>query len=555
MYILNEFDYILNKYGDGVKGHAWTLVYAINASINLLYKCLERCDDYWSEHMDASFRTELEHMVSRVAGLLDKINRLNPSLGIIAWSRALLPALKNKCVRALMESVLGIDVVNKAKEVARELSGLKGSVQELARDQVFMGFVKSWLAEADEKAAKRVILEETSILKHTLAQYKLVNDELDEATRLFNEAAEESREIGDYMNYLDNRNLALRTEAIKGPLAGDDLVKLVNGFRQLYEEAVNAERLKPASPHYNTLLEVLMKSTLLEVILKYILGGHFTLSKSIENILRNILSGYLVSLALMGGNEEIKKIEELLKEQWKGPEGYLRAPILTRLTLNVLLSPRVGLSSELRDRLVVKPGELIVALGPGYYIDINSLPALKATYGTIKPGDEKRLCEELIDDFIIRYLCGQNVLIAYLKELSQQEEGNLRRALIDYFQKWISKGEVLDLLEKLGLDAESLNDEFRRLIHELSGRSLLVDRFSLCFKNEQLDCSSTHLIYMLYALINGNEKLAKAHTLMGAMISTGKLPVRLFLEAYRACCDPNNEEFRRAIAKLFFYHV
>jgi len=546
MYILNEFDYILNKYGDGVKGHAWTLIYAINASINLLYKCLERCDDYWSEHMDASFRTELEHVVSRVAGLLDKINGLNPSLGIIAWSSTLQRALEYKCVRALMERVLGIDVDNKAREAARELSRLRGSVQELIRDGDFMGYVKFQFKEADEKAAKRVILEETSILKHTLAQYKLVNDELDEATRLFNEAAEESREIGDYINYLDNRNLALRTEAIKGPLAGDDLVKLVNGFMQLYEEALNAERLKPASPFYSTSLEVILRSTLL--------GGYLTPSKNIENILRNILGGYLVSLALMGGDEEIRKIEELLKEQWRGPEGYLRAPILTKLTLSTILSPRVGLSGELRDRLVVKPGELIVSLGPGF-IDINSLPALKATYGTIKPGDKKRLCKELTDDPMIRFLCGLNVLIAYLKELSQQEEGNLRQALIDYFQVWISKVEVLDLLKKPGLDAESLNDEFRKLIHELSGRSLLVDRFSLCFKNEQLDCSSAHLIYMLYALINGNEKLAKAHALMGAMISTGKLPARLFLEAYKACCDPNNEEFRRAVAKLFFYHV
>jgi len=29
----------------------------------------------------------------------------------------------------------------------------------------------------------------------------------------------------------------------------------------------------------------------------------------------------------------------------------------------------------------------------------------------------------------------------------------------------------------------------------------------------------------------------------------------LFLEAYRACCDLGSEEFRRAIAKLFLYHV
>jgi KaiC/GvpD/RAD55 family RecA-like ATPase len=515
MNILNEFDYILNKYGVGSKEYAWILILAIDAITYSLDKCLKRCDEYRFEHMDASVRAKFEHVVSRVAGLLDKINRLSPNLGIIAWSRALRPALKYKCVRVLMERVLGIDVVNKAIEVAGKLSGLKGSVQELARDQVFMGFVRSRLAEADEKAAKRVILEETSILKHTLAQYKLVNDELDEATRLFNEAAEESREINDYINYLDNRNLALRTEAIKGRLVGDDLVKLVNGFRQLYEET----------------------------------------KKYMDAFLpTDILGGYLVSLALMGGNEEIRRIEELLKEHLRDPKEvslYL-SPTLIVLTLNMLLSPRVELSSELRDKLVVKPGELIVALGLGY-IDINSLPALKATYGTIKPGDEKRLCEE-IDDPIIHDRCVEVVSIYYSEELDQQAEGDLRQALINYFQRWISKGEVLGLLKNLGLDAESLNDEFRRLLHELSYRALKpIYEHSGC--SYQLFCSSVLLIYMLYALINGNEKLAKAHALAGAMIYTEKLPARLFLEAYRACCDPNNEEFRRAVAKLFFYHV
>jgi len=531
MNILNEFSYILNKYEDRVKGHSWPLVDAIDAFVALLSRCLERCDEYRFEHMDASFRTKLEHVVSRAAGLLDKISRLNPSLGIVAWSRALLPALKNKCVRALMESVLGIDVVNKAKEVAGELSGLKGSVQELARDQVFMGFVESWLAEADEKAAKRGILEVTSILKHTLAQYKLVNDELDEATRLFNEAAEESREIGDYLNYLDNRNLALRTEAIKGPLASDDLIRLVNGFRQLYEEALNVERFMSASPDYGTLW---------------------------KNILRDILGGYLVSLALTDGDEEIRKIEELLKERWVLLEPLLvlfdaLVPVLTRLTLNVLLSTKGELSSELKDRLVIKTGELIVYFGRGY-VDINSLPALKAIYGTIKPGDETKLCEEINDP--IKYgLCVSIVSRDYTMEFFLQEH-SLRQELIEIFQRWISKGEVLDLLKNLGLDAESLNDEFRRLLHELSYRPLLsMVKFSDCSTSDQLICSSVHLINMLYALINGNEKLAKAHTLAGAMNSSGKLPARLFLEAYKACCDPNNEEFRRAIAKLFFYHA
>jgi energy-coupling factor transporter ATP-binding protein EcfA2 len=534
MNILNEFSYILNKYKDRVEGHSWPLVDAIDALVALLSRCLEHCDEYWFEHMGTSFRTKLEHVVSRVAGLLDKINMLNPSLDIIAWSRALLPALKNKCVRALTERVLGIDIDSKAKEVARELSRLRGSVQELIRDGDFMGYVKIRFKEADEKAAKRVILEETSILKHSLAQYKLVNDELDEATRLFNEAAEESREIGDYINYLDNRKLALHTEAIKGPLAGDDLVKLVNGFRQLYEEAVDAERLMPASPYNGTLSKDILRFTL-----------------------RNILGGYLVSLALMGGDGEIRRIEELLRERRVLLEPLpvlfdALVPVLTRLMLNVLLSPRGELSSELKDRLVIKPGELIVYFGRGY-IDINSLPALKAIYGTIKPGDETKLCEEINDP--IKYDCVSIVSRDYTMEFFLQEH-SLRQELIEIFQRWISKGEVLDLLENLGLDAESLYDEFRRLLHELSYRPLLsMVKFSDCSTSDQLICSSVHLINMLYALINGNEKLAKAHTLAGAMNSSGKLPARLFLEAYRACCDPNNEEFRRAVAKLFFYHV
>jgi hypothetical protein len=258
----------------------------------------------------------------------------------------------------------------------------------------------------------------------------------------------------------------------------------------------------------------------------------------------------------MGGDEEIRRIEELLKEQWQVLK-YMPRPVLTRLTLNALLSPRGELSGELKDRLFVKPGELIVALGGGY-IDFNSLPALRAIYGTIKPGDEKRLCDESIHDPLIHDHCMHLVsrVIDYSEELDQRGEGNLRQALINYFQRWISKGEVLDLLKKLGLDAKSLNNELRGLIHELSGKSLpALASFSHCFEHEQRRCSSAHLTYMLYALINGNEKLAKAHALYGAVSVAGKLPAKLFLEAYRACCDLKSESFRLAIARLFFYHV
>ena len=530
-YILYKLNKILDNYGNVVRGYAWSLVYAINAYAVLLRRYIA--------HFNI---VEVEDIVGRVVDFLNGLGRFKSSLGDIAWAHALAPALRYEDVRGLMEEALHIDVVDKAKGILEELSRLRGLVQDLMRDEEFRSYVESRHIKADEEAVRIVILEAASLLKHALAIYRLDNNELCEAEELFNEAARERREIGDYQNYLDYSNWALRAKAIRSKLVGDELVRLVDEFRQLYEEAVNAKRFMTASPYYGTLS------------LEDIEG-------MLRDISRYILGGYLVSLALTGDNKGIRRIEELLKEQWLMRTPYMEVSILTRLTLNALLSPRGELSGELKDRLFVKPGELIVALLGGD-IDFNSLPALGAIYGTIKPGDEKRLCDELTSDPIlypiIHDLCMRLVsrVIDYSKELSQQEEGNLRQALINYFQRWISKGEVLDLLKKLGLDAESLNNELRGLIHELSGKSLLsVDSFSFCSEHVQRYCSSAHLTYMLYALINGNEKLAKVHALYGAIYSSSKLLGRLFLEAYRECCDLESESFRHAIARLFFYHV
>jgi len=66
------------------------------------------------------------------------------------------------------------------------------------------------------------------------------------------------------------------------------------------------------------------------------------------------------------------------------------------------------------------------------------------------------------------------------------------------------------------------------------------------------------LALMLRALINGNKELAKALALHGAINYSSKLLRRLFLEAYKECkecCDLGKDEFRHALARLFFYHV
>jgi hypothetical protein len=147
----------------------------------------------------------------------------------------------------------------------------------------------------------------------------------------------------------------------------------------------------------------------------------------------------------------------------------------------------------------------------------------------------------LINDSIKGGICMHAISVAMNDNAAVVQ---LRGRLIDTFRELLF--EKPGLLKELGVNADKLLDEFMELVVKLDGKSLV-----------QLPApigSMARLALMLYALINGDEELAKAHALMGAPYY-GKLLGRLFLEAYGACCDLESEEFRRAIAKLFFFHV
>jgi tetratricopeptide (TPR) repeat protein len=480
-YIFDELNEILGNYGDVVRGYAWSLVHAIRAYADLLRMHL------------VYFYGEIENIVGRVVYLLNELGRFGPSLGAIAWAFALAPALDSEYVRVLMEKALGIDVVSKASEVLEELGRLRDGVQELMSDKEFRSYIESKSVKIDEETVKTAILEASSHLKSALAHYRLNNDELDKAEELFNEAAEEDREIGDYEDYLIDRGLALRIEAIKGSLVGDDLVRLVDGFRQLYEEAFNEEHFEPTAPY-------LSNASL-------------------------ILGGYLVSLALMGDD---KKINELLEEHWWVLNADEQASVLARLTLNALLGSRVELSGELEGRLVVEPRELIDAFGSDMHSEF--LPALMVALGIVKPEDGIKLCEKFNGEGCVDFV------LAVKGDSAAVEQ--LREGVINAFN---------NSLKGLSFDAESLINEFKGLVNGLDGKSLaqLIAPVS----------SMALLALMLHALINGDERLARAHALYGAVGVGGKLLTRLFLETYKECCDLKSESFRRAIARLFFYHV
>jgi hypothetical protein len=479
-YIFDKLNKILDNYGYEVKGHAPSLVNAVTTYANLLRKHLGHFSD----------ETEIEDVVGRVVNLLNELGKFKFSLGIIAWAYALAPALENENVRRLMEEKLGIGVVGKASEVLDELSRLRERVQELMRDEEFMSYIESRFLKADEEAVMEVILEASSLLKAALAIYRVYNNELIEARDLFNEVAEERREIGDYENYLVARGSALRVEAIKGSLVGDDLVKK---FQQLYEEAFNVE--------------------------------HFMLTAHYLSIASHVLGGYLVSLALTGDHETISKLLE--KHLWV-LNADKQVSVLTRLMLNALLRPRGRLSSELEGRLSVNPEELINAFGSDMRSEF--LPALRVALEIAKPEDEIKSCEEFNDEDCVDFVLAVKGNSTAVKQL--------REGIINAFN---------NSLKGLSFDAEPLINEFRGLVHGLDGKSLaqlIAPRSSLA-----------RLTLMLRALINGNKELAKALALDGAASFAGKLPARLFLEAYRACCDLESESFRRAVARLFFLHV
>jgi len=122
-------------------------------------------------------------------------------------------------------------------------------------------------------------------------------------------------------------------------LVGYGLTKLVDGFRQLYEETFK-EPFEHTAPYL-----------------------------SITSL---ILGNYLVSLALFNNVEGIRKLPE---EHWCVLNANKQFSALTRLMLNALLSPKGGLSSELQGKLSVNPEELVDAFES--YIDSNSLPALR----------------------------------------------------------------------------------------------------------------------------------------------------------------------------------
>jgi hypothetical protein len=265
---------------------------------------------------------------------------------------------------------------------------------------------------------------------------------------------------------------------------------------------------------------------------------HFKLTARYLSIASGTLGEYLVSLALTGNYE---MINELLEEHLWVLNANKRYSVLTRLMLNALLSPRGRLSSELKGKLSVNPEELINAFGSE--VLRKYLPALRVAFGMIRSEDGYEECKS-IEDSMKRRDC-RGAVLAVMDD--SDAIWWLRGKLINYFHEQILENERSGWFRELSFNANAMISEFGKLVYGLDGKSLA--------QLLAIDSSTARLALMLHALINGDGGLAKALALDGAIYYSSKLLRRLFLEAYRACCDLGSEGFRLAIARLFFYHI
>jgi hypothetical protein len=178
----------------------------------------------------------------------------------------------------------------------------------------------------------------------------------------------------------------------------------------------------------------------------------------------------------------------------------------------------------------------------------NFLPALRVAFEIVRPEDWYEECMSMEDSTE-----GEDCRVTVLAVMNDRDAvGWLKCKLTcNFYEQFLEKileKERSGRLRELVFDTNELISEFGKLVYGLDGKSLVQLIAPLI--------STALLALMLHALINGDEKLAKAHALYGAIYSSScKLVGRLFLEVYKECCDLESESFRLALARLFFLHI
>ncbi|WP_052292151.1 hypothetical protein [Saccharolobus islandicus] len=320
----------------------------------------------------------------------------------------------------------------------------------------------------------------------------------------------------------------LKHELAKYKLAKDELDDAERLFKEAVKDYKEIDELEDYLTNRNFVLRVgAIKGTLVGKSLAGEYGKLF--NEALSNLRLTalylgktsaILGNYLVSLAL---TNDAEKVVGLLESHRWILDADKKFSVTTRLMLRALLGP---------DKFDVNPGELIEVFSN--QIENAFLPALKVAFDLLNQDQGLDECERLPKDGE-KVACIASVFAVVGDELATC---CLRRTIIYRLKGLIRKGLI---------NANHIND-FERLVNKLDGKSLVTlfaARFSLAY-----------LALLLHALINGNSDLAKAIALkLSLTYPSEKILTRLFLEAYKTCCDLSDERFRKALADLFFFHI
>jgi hypothetical protein len=206
------------------------------------------------------------------------------------------------------------------------------------------------------------------------------------------------------------------------------------------------------------------------------------------------LAEYLVSLALDG---RVRKVSELLER-----EKIFRFNPYVGVTVRLLL--------ELLGVRVEKPEaqEVATALSDHIHTGLQGI-FIDALSGTIR---NDREVDTILQDF---------------REWLDEAVGNLL---------WVEHSEEREVVEHF----------YRELLDFANRRGA-----SATVQLRAPVTSHASFTLMLWALVNGDEELARAHAKLGAMSYKKKLPRRLYREAAEARSE---EELKLALLKLFYLH-
>ncbi|MFP3200556.1 MAG: hypothetical protein RXR06_11850, partial [Thermoproteus sp.] len=373
----------------------WPLVEATRAYSNLLIKHLVHIRDRLKDAVADMCRLYGEVGKRGAAAAPDRGPSAQRLLSTAAGAWVLAAALYSDVLAPLVRRHCGLgDLEKEAETVRSALEEAAARPDELRKIAESDADFAEWAATRDTTGDAGELFEELRTwFTHMLALYKLDHaldeggelDEkkLEEAAKEFEKAAEMSRKLKRWGNYLVDRGLALRARVLAAKSWGG-LLERAKGFRELWREAEEHRELTaaylPAAAH--------------------------------------ILGGCLVYLAASGDRE---RAEDLLKERRLLLDYDPRASVATRLMLRLF-----GVGEGARQ------GEVVDVFGP--QLPLLFWPALSMLAGRLQRDQAHKACDEL---FNAQSPMAKDCVDAVAAAAGDQEAAERLRSFIDIYLRLV----------------------------------------------------------------------------------------------------------------------